>query len=271
MSAALFFSIKSRLLKPVDLTSSTKPSEGKSLTNIVLLNNVDHADLLVAPGYGAAFGDAVNQTRVFAPEFEALQREYPILFRQDASGTYFSVALLGLDRDENLFLDHDEWRARYVPAAHRRGPFSIGVQAGRPPGAEREPMINVDLDHPRVTMKIGERIFRRHGGSSQFLEEASRALGVVFDGLEREASMFSAFEEAGLLEPVTIDITVGEGRRYDIEDVHALSREKLNALDGAALERLNRAGWLAAAFHTVSSLANIERIIALKASKGAHA
>lgn len=241
------------------------------MTNIVLLNNIDHAELLVAPGYSAAFGDAVNQTRVFAPEFEALQREYPILFRRDAAGAYFSVVLLGLDRDENLFLDQDEWRARYVPAAHRRGPFSIGVQAGLPLGAERDPMINVDLDHPRVTANIGERVFRRHGGSSPFLEEASRALAIVFDGLEREASMFAAFEEAGLIEPVAIDITVGEGRRYDIEDVHALSREKLSALDGAAIDRLNRAGWLAAAFHAVSSLANIDRIIALKTSEGAQA
>lgn len=256
------------MLKPVDLTSSTKPGEGVSVTNIVLLNNVDHADLLVAPGYGAIFGDAVNQTRVFAPEFEALQREYPILFRRDASGAYFSVVLLGLDRDENLFLDQDKWRANYVPAAHRRGPFSIGVQADQPLGAERDPMINVDLDHPRVAAGAGERVFRRHGGSAPLLEEASRALAVVFDGLEREASMFSAFEDTGLIEPVAIDVTVGEGLRYDIEDVHALSRDKLANLDGTSLERLHRAGWLAAAFHAVSSLANIDRIIALKTAKG---
>lgn len=238
------------------------------MTNIVLLNNVDHAELVVATGFGRTYGDAVNQTRVFPAEFEALQREYAILFRRDASGAYLSIILLGLDRDENLFLDQDQWGAHYVPAGHRRGPFSIGVQAGQPIGAERDPMINIDLDHPRVTAASGERVFRRHGGSAPLLEEASRALSVVFDGLEREASMFAAFEEADLIEPVAVDITVGDGLRYDIADVHALSRDKLAALDGAKLERLHRAGWLAAAFHAVSSLANIDRVIALKTAKG---
>lgn len=45
------------------------------MTDIVLLNNIDHAQLRVAQGYGAAFGDAVNQALVFPTEFEALQRD----------------------------------------------------------------------------------------------------------------------------------------------------------------------------------------------------
>ena len=95
------------------------------MTSIVLLNNIDHADLRVRGGYGVQFGDAVNQARVFPAEFEALQREYPILFRRDAAGAYYSVALLGLDRDENLFLGGDVSRSacrprRTDPGARRR-------------------------------------------------------------------------------------------------------------------------------------------------------
>lgn len=82
--------------------------------NRVLLNNVDHADLRVIAAHGVAFGDGVNQTLLLPTEFEAAQREYPILIRKDPSGGYHAVALLGLDRDENLFLDETGWRARYV-------------------------------------------------------------------------------------------------------------------------------------------------------------
>lgn len=237
------------------------------MTSIVLLNNIDHADLRVRGGYGAEFGDAVNQTRVFPAEFEALQREYPILFRRDVAGAYYSVVLLGLERDENLFLDGDEWRARYVPATHRRGPFSIGLQAATD-GHGREAKINVDLDHPRLKDGAGDPVFLRHGGAAPCLDRASDALSVVYDGLEREASMFAAFEAAGLIEPVAIDITVGEGDRYDLDGVHALSRERLDRLDGTALEALHRAGWLAVAIQAVSSLGNIEYLIALKTAKG---
>ena len=91
------------------------------MTKRVLLNNVDHAELRVVTRRGAEFGDGVNQALVFPTEFDALQREYPILFRRDANGEMQALALLGLDRDENLFLADGRWNARYVPAALERG------------------------------------------------------------------------------------------------------------------------------------------------------
>ena len=97
------------------------------MTNRVLLNNVEHRDLRVVTRHSVDFGDAINQVLVFPTEFEDLQREYPILFRRDAEGNIQAVALLGLDRDENLFLDGEGWHARYVPAVQRCGPFSIGL------------------------------------------------------------------------------------------------------------------------------------------------
>lgn len=234
------------------------------MTTIALLNNVDHADLRVTGGYGANFGDAVNQTRVFPAEFEALQREYPILFRRDGAGGFYSVVLLGLERDENLFLHANEWRARYVPAAHRRGPFSIGVEAGQS-GPAHEPKINVDLDHPRLG--AGEPVFLRHGGSAPCLEQARDALALVYDGLKREPSMFESFDVAGLIEPVAIDISLDDGARYDFDGFYALSRARLTGLADAALADLHRAGWLAAALFAASSLGNLDTLIALKTSK----
>ena len=89
--------------------------------NNVQINNVDHADLRVSVRAGAEFGDAANQTLVFPAEFEELQREFPIIFRRREAGLQ-AYALLGLDRDENLFLSDDRWTSRYVPASFRRGP-----------------------------------------------------------------------------------------------------------------------------------------------------
>jgi len=238
------------------------------VTRIVPLNNVDHADLRVSQGYGAAFGDSINLTRVFPAEFETLQREYVILFRQTPEGELQAVVLLGLDRDENLYLDGDAWSARYVPAIQRRGPFSIGVQAGSAPGEAADPRINVDLDHPRIAQQGGEAVFRRHGGNTDYLTDVSQALFVIYEGLAMTRAMFAAFAEAGLVEPVAINITVGEGLRYDLDSFHAVSRERLATLTGSELERLHREGWLAMAIHTASSMANIDRLVAMKTLKG---
>jgi hypothetical protein len=92
--------------------------------NPVLVNNIDHADLHVAIRAGADYGDSVNQMPIFPSEFEEAQRSFPIVFRRGDAGVQAFV-LLGLDRDENLFLSGDRWTSAYVPAIQRRGPFSI--------------------------------------------------------------------------------------------------------------------------------------------------
>lgn len=231
--------------------------------NRVLLNNVDHADLRVIAGHGVAFGDAINQTLVLPTEFEAVQREYPILIRKDPSGAYQAVALLGLDRDENLFLDETGWNARYVPAVQRRGPFSIALQRDER-GGEARPMIHVDLDHPRVSQTEGEPVFLSAGGNAPYLQGVSQALSQIHDGLEIAAPMFAAFEEYGLIAPIDIEIKLDEGTSYDIPEVYTISPDSLNALTGEALERLHASGLLRAAQWIASSMGNIQELIARK-------
>lgn len=232
------------------------------MTRNVLLNNVDHADLRVAERHGSAFGDAVNQLLVFPTEFADLAREYPIFFRRGGEGTFQAVALLGLARDENLFIEGERWRARYVPAVQRRGPFLIGFQnAG---DGRREPMMLVDLDDPRVGDSGGEPVFLPHGGNSPYLDGVAGALRTIHDGVEVAGAMFEAFEASGLIEPVKLEIRLSETEEVRVPDLHTISDARLAALDGVALERLNRAGFLRAAFLVAASTANVNRLIELK-------
>ncbi|MEJ2816473.1 MULTISPECIES: SapC family protein [unclassified Caulobacter] len=236
------------------------------MTNRVLLNNVDHGDLRVATGHGPAFGDDINQVLIFPTEFEAVQREYPIFFRKDAEGAFQSVALLGLDRDENLFLEPGGWNARYVPAIQQRGPFSIAL---RDRGAE--PMIHVDLDHPRVGAADGEPVFLPAGGNSPYLQHVARLLGVIYDGLEFSKAMFAAFEAHGLVEPVDVEIKLDDYTQYDLPELYTISQDRFAALDAAGLEALHRSGFLAAAQWVLSSLGNVGFLVELKNRKRAGA
>ncbi|MBI1365439.1 MAG: peptide ABC transporter permease [Alphaproteobacteria bacterium] len=237
------------------------------MSNKALLNNVDHANLKVRSGYSAEFGDNVNQALIFPTEFAEIQREYPIFFRKDANGAFQSVALLGLDKDENLFLEGDAWQARYVPAERARGPFSIALQRSGRPDAAPEPMIHIDLDHPRVSEREGEALFLPHGGNSPYLERSARVLGLIHQGIAQADAMFAAFESAGLIKPVSVEIKLSETEQYNVVDYFSIDREKLVALDGPNLESLNRAGFLQAAFLVLSSLNNVNRLIEMKNRK----
>lgn len=232
------------------------------MTRIVPLDNVAHADLRVIARPGARWGDAVNRMAVFPSEFEAVQRDYPILFGLDDAGAPQAFALLGLDRDENLFLDGDRWDARYVPALLARGPFSIGLTP-REDGT-REPMVHIDLDHPRVAEPGGEPLFLPHGGHAPYLDQVTEVLRAIHVGHAAQAPMFDAFAAAGLVEAVKLEVMLDDSLRYDLVDFTTVGADALARLDGAALARLHAQGFLAAAFHVVSSLGNIADLIRRK-------
>jgi hypothetical protein len=231
----------------------------------VLLNNVDHQHLRVATGHGARFGDAVNQAIAFPSEFEQLQREYAILLRRNADGAYRATVLLGLDRDENLFLDGDRWDARYVPAFHARGPFSIGMA-----GEGAEPMVHVDLDHPRIGGE-GAPVFREHGGNAPLLDAASEVLRTIWAGSRAGEALIAAWLAHELIVPVTLQLDLDETRRYNLPDCHTIDAARLAALDGAALEALHRADALRPAIWVASSLGNIRHLLDRKLSRDAGA
>ena len=240
------------------------------MTNTVLLDNVTHKDLRVRIGHGAEFGDNINLAPVFPTEFTFVQREYPILFRRETNGALQAVALLGLDRAENLFLDASGWNARYVPAIQQRGPFVIGLRRKQAGGAvDQEPMIHVDLDHPRISKSEGEPLFLRHGGHSPYLKRASRMLEIIYHGDGLARPMFAAFEAEGLIESLEVKVNLDERVQYTLPDFFTVNQDRLAALDGAALERLNRPGFLQLALWVTASLGNIEWLIELKNRKRA--
>lgn len=233
------------------------------MTNSVRLDNVAHAGLRIIRAHGAAYGDGVNQIALFLPEYEEAQRDYPILFLRQEDGTLQAVAILGLDRDENLFLEGDgRWSAGYVPAMVRRGPFLIGFAQG-------EPVINVDLAHPRVAAADGpgDPVFLPQGGQAPALERALDALRAIHVGHDAAGPATALFDELALVEPVSLDVQVSERDSYSFNDYLAITHEKIAGLDGAALAKLNQAGLLMPAVFAAASLANINRLIARKRAR----
>jgi SapC len=241
------------------------------MTNSVLLNNVTHKDLRVKTGYSAEFGDSINSCLVFPTEFAYVQREYPIVFRRDAQGDLQPIALLGFDENENLFLDEKGWNARYVPAIQQRGPFMIGLQKGDIADERREAMVNVDLDHPRISRAEGEPVFLPQGGNSPYLEHMSRVLQLIHKGAGVIRPMIAAFEEAGLIESVDVNVELRRGPTFRLAGLLTVGQEKLSGLNGARLERLNSAGFLQLAVLAMASVGNISWLVELKNRKRAAA
>jgi hypothetical protein len=231
-----------------------------------MLNNVAHKDLRVVTRYAAEFGDNVGTVLTFPTEYGDVQREYPIFFRKDPQTAQFqSIALLGFQQDENLFLDEHGWHAAYIPGIVARGPFLIGFQQQEINGdLRKEPVIHVDLDNPRISTTAGEPIFLPQGGNSRYLERIGTTLQGIHAGLAVSQAMFSAFTAHDLIEPVNVEIKFSEEEQFNVRGLYTISEEKLARLDGDSLFQLNSAGFLQGAFLVMASLNNVKKLIDMK-------
>ncbi|CAD7715104.1 hypothetical protein LMG31884_14650 [Xanthomonas hydrangeae] len=243
------------------------------MTRYAVLNNVAHHDIRVILRFGAEFGDALGLVPAFVTEFAELQREYPLFFRKDpATGGYQAVALLGFAQDENLFLQDGRWTAGYLPGIVAKGPFLIGFQEQRIDGAlVQEPVIHIDLEHPRVSRDEGETVFLPQGGHSPYLEHIISVLRGIRDGVDAGQAMAAAFDALGLIQPVQLDVTLDANHATHLQGLFAIDRERLAALDAQALHQLHQAGYLEGAFLMLASLHNVRRLMAEKQRRLQHA
>ncbi|WP_408952958.1 SapC family protein [Lysobacter sp. Hz 25] len=229
----------------------------------VLLNNVEHHDLRVITARGARYGDDEMLVQAFSGEFRALQAHYPIVFQKTVDGGFRSVALLGLRPSENLFLEAagdgngERWGAHYLPMAIERLPFWIGI-------AEDEPMVHIDLDHPRVVRGASEGLplFLEHGGTTAYLEHVASLLRTLHDGLRDDAGFLAALQRYELLEPFSLDIRLDDRSQHVLSGFHTLDERRLRGLDAPALHALSQAGHLEAAYMALASLSRLRDLIA---------
>ena len=235
------------------------------MADFALLNNVDHQDVRIITERSARYGDDVMQAVTFPFEFRNVQAFYPILFQQDANGGFFPVALFGFEEKENLFLDEDGWHAAYIPAMVRREPFLIGFQDSKDPSNPgRTRVLSLDMAHPRVGNDAGEALFQPLGGRTPFLEGAADLLETIYAGIEHNKAFTRALAEHGLIEAVTLEVELNDGSRHQLIGYHSINEENVQALSGGTLAEFNREGFLAPMFMALASMANIQRLVALK-------
>lgn len=236
------------------------------MANHVQLNNKTLKDLKISTKFSNKFGDNISNTLTFPTEFMEVQKEYPILFSKNPeTGEFQSVVLFGFKKDENLFLKRGKWNANYIPAVIAKGPFLIGKEEQEQDGkVVTNAIVAVDMDSPRVNDDDGEAVFLENGESTPYLDKISRTLAIIDQGSLISKSMFDAFNEYNLIEPVTLDIQLENGEKGTIAGNYTIHSEKLTQLDGAALEKLNKAGFLPLAFAVAASLGNVKKLIDMK-------
>ena len=235
---------------------------------ITILTSDQHRSVAVDTRARPEYGDTVNRAVALSAEFNELHREFPLLLRKtDEAPGFIAHAILGFEKDENLFVEGDRWISTYVPATLARGPFSLGYirpeDGGDAPAGIK---VMIDEQHPRLRAE-GQPVFLPLGGETPYLQAIKRVLQTVDAGLRVDRLLYRELVAMELLKEVKVQISVFPELRYDFSGYHSINEEKLAALNAEQLLRLHRLGLLGPVYFLISSLGNFQKLVNLKIAR----
>lgn len=214
------------------------------MTNIVVLNNQTHRTLRVQVGAAANLGDNQHFVQVTVREFPFLVAHYPILLSKDSStGAFYCGAMLGIDKDENLFLDGGD---TYRPLNLQRVPFhTVGSD------------LAIDLDSPRVGQNKGEPLFDENGEPTPYLKSIMATFLELRSAIEMTKVFIESLMKLKLVEPIDIDVGFDDGTKRDLVGLYTVNQDTLKRLPDATVIDLFRRGYLQLIYLMIASLKQV--------------
>lgn len=230
----------------------------------VLLDNVTHKDLKIIQQRGKERGDTMGYAAIVPWEFRQVASCYPIFFRKTNNTNQFeAVALFGFAVDENLVADEYGWGDNYIPLSIERIPFSIGYTQDSATG-QRQPVVHVDADHPRLSTSEGTAVFLDHGGNSEYLEQINSILAELINGVTVCQRFTDILQAEDLLEPFVLKVALDDGQHIELRGFYTINEMVLRDLGAEQLVRLHNQNFLELIYMSIASMGNLKKLIEKK-------
>lgn len=227
--------------------------------NIVPLNKEVHGDWSIEAVSNYKHTSETNSLFIAAIEFIKAANEYPIVFGIAEDESIFPVVILGLRKNENLYINKKgEWLANYVPAYVRRYPFILATGDNAPD----QFTVCIDEDCPGFHKKgKGIRLFDKDGKESDLLKNSVEFLKDYQNHIQLTTLFCKNIKDLGLLEPMKADIKLADGEELSLGGFMGINREKLKALDADKLVNLVKTDQLELIYAHLTSLGNIDSLM----------
>ena len=226
----------------------------------VALDRVKHRDVKL--NLAARDMTAVKQLNAFfvaGTEFSDACKEYPVVWVNagtDASGKQqvAPIAVFGLRAEQNLCIEDDAWRVRYVPAVLRLYPFALARVAAN------EMVVCVDEGWVGLGTE-GQALFTPEGEPSEFTQGVQKQLENFEQEVERTRLAGAVLVEKGLLRDMRFDATLPDGSKLVVDGFLTIDEDKLGKLSDAEIVALNRNGLMGLIHAHQISLGNMGRLV----------
>lgn len=208
------------------------------------------------------FAKSINMASIMVHEFSRAASIYPIVFVEDKLKDQFKpVVLLGLEAEENLFVQDDKWQASYIPAIIRRYPFALAKTA-----EEGRFMVCIDEESDLVSKSEGQPLFKDNGEPAELMERVKRYLAELQQMDTFTESFCKYLAEKNMFTPLNMKVRIGNELR-NITGAYIVNEERLNSLSDETFLEMRSQKHVPAVYSHLSSLSQIERLLNFKDKK----
>lgn len=228
--------------------------------NYIPLNKENHKDLKVAVNNAFAFAKNTHLSAASIREYAQLAASMPLVFIQDPkTERYHSVAMLGMDQGQNLFLQGDKWNGPAVPMNILRYPFDI-----RPDGDKLG--VYIDENSDQVGTEEGQALFKEDGSPSEFLENRQKFLGDLANSEMLTQRFIKAVIDLELLDAIQIRVTYKDAQQRNVTGMFSINEKRLIELPEEKVIELHKQGFLGALYAIMLSMGQLNRLVELSNS-----
>ena len=227
---------------------------------IVALDRIKHRDLkLDLNTRDLSTVNTLNAFFVAGTEFSDACKEFPVVWvaaGNDEAGKpqVAPIAVFGLQAGQNLCIDANGWRVRYVPAVLRLFPFAL-ARVG-----PSEMVVCFDESWGGFGNQ-GQPLFDDKGEPSEFTIGVQKQLENFEIEVERTRQAGALLVEKGLLRDMRFDATLPDGSKVSVDGFLTIDEDKLGKLTDADLLALNRNGLMGLIHAHQISLGNMARLV----------
>lgn len=226
----------------------------------VALDRVKHRELKL--NLGARDLSNVRKLNAFfvaGTEFTDACKEYPVVWvnagkGDDGKPLVAPIAVFGLKGEQNLCIEGDAWRVRYVPAMLRLYPFALARVAAN------EMVVCMDESWLGFGTE-GQDLFDASGEPSSFTLDVQKQLENFEQEVERTRLAGVMLVDKGLLRDMRFDATLPDGSKLVVDGFLTVDEQKMAALSDAELVELARNGLLGLIHAHQISLGNMAKLV----------
>ncbi|WP_448565639.1 SapC family protein [Thalassotalea ganghwensis] len=203
---------------------------------------------------------------LLASEFLAASTNFPIVFvKQQETGQFKAVALLGFSSGENLVFNQGKVFTHYVPVNIRRYPFAAGGENI----TDDNLVLCIDENSELLHESKGVRIFNDDGSLTEATQQMSNLVSDMIAKEQATDKFIKTLVENDLLQATEFTVRLGPEGEHKINGVYKVDEQVLQSLSDDVVLSLYKQHYFPAIYAHLASLSQINRLLQLKANQKA--